>query len=117
MEGAKGASRSLTDVFKASRLDYKRNTSRQSSVSDSSGKQIILEGPRSDDPIEAVVLPPVWVDTFETAVELVPQMRQKIDLLYRKQQERLQLAFGDVEGKDREIAVVTGQVTNVSGRQ
>jgi len=117
MEAAKGAARSLTDVFKAARLDYKRNPSLQSSLSDASGKQVFLEGsPRSDDPVAAVILPPAWVDTFDTAYELVPQMREKIDILYRKQQERLQLAFGDVEAKDREIMSVTGQLTNVSGR-
>ena len=118
MEAAKGAARSLIDVFKAARLDYKRNPSLQSSLSEASGRALFLDGsPRSDAPIEPIILPPAWVDTFDTASELVPQMREKIEVLYRKQQERLQLAFGDVDAKDREIMSVTGQITNVSGRQ
>lgn len=118
MDSTKGISRNLTEVFKAARYDYKRNPSLQSSSSDS-GKQIFLEGVmRSDQPEEVIpALPPPWVDIFEGAVELLPQMRDRMEKLHKAEQERVRLAFGDVEGKDREIASVTGQITNVRCRQ
>lgn len=86
------------------------------SLSPESGRVLLLTGvPLSDIGTEMKDkdLPPVWADTYEKAGLMLVQIEKRLEQLRVSQQQRIQTAFGDVKSKDREIALITSQITTV----
>lgn len=56
---------------------------------------------------------PAWLETYKSISSLFKSIDQDLQRLKQTQQQRLQMAFGDVKTKDREIATVSGSITTV----
>jgi len=56
---------------------------------------------------------PAWLETYKAISSLFKSIDQDLQRLKQTQQQRLQMAFGDVKTKDREIAAVSESLTNV----
>ena len=75
---------------------------------------------RSDNsPIDnlSVEDPPQWTDTYAKTKTLLGDIEKELNRLKIAQQQRLQMAFGDVKSKDREIATLSSSVTTVCADQ
>lgn len=57
--------------------------------------------------------PPAWLEAYKTISSLLKSIEQDLQRLKQTQQQRLQMAFGDVKTKDREIATVSESITTV----
>lgn len=70
--------------------------------------------PLSDNsPGDNITSNPAWLETYKSISSLFKSIDQDLQRLKQTQQQRLQMAFGDVKTKDREIATLSGSITTV----
>lgn len=109
-----GVIRPITAAFLAHKKTYRGDKSPGLAQSPESGRILLLTGvPLSDIPSESKEIPVLWLETYEKVNNRLKEIETKLDQLKKIQQERIQTSFGDLRSQDRQIALLTSQITSV----
>lgn len=110
-----GVMRPRTHVF----LEFQKAKKLSPTRHHDSGRLLAGVGRSDNSPIDNLSAedPPQWTEAYAKTSTLLKNIDQDLIRLKSAQQQRLQMAFGDVRSKEREVATLSSSVTTVCTEQ